>query len=384
MKKGSSTGAVKICIDIIMVLMLSVLFKKNLVSMRFHELVGAAMLLVMAVHLILNMKWIKAVTSGIVKGKARLSLQIVLNGALFVFMTAAVITGLMISKTLPTAIGGVFWIKPWHIFFSCMALITAGLHFGMHLRQISEKLYYKAGIKGTSKKAISAVILLLMLMAGGYCVYNTGFMRQLSMPFAGSFRMSEVPQGRGGGQLPDGAPGYEKRDGELEENQRGEGELRGRDEAPEYEKRDGEFEENQHVEGEAPGSGKRDGSGRARGEGKGLGLGKNPGRNEGGHGIAPGGMSQQGISDLGRTVKTATSYAGIFLFFAGLSALLGTAVQSIRNSSRKESFDKESNEEACEAEPNEEFCDAEPNEETCEAEPNEETYDEAPNEEVEK
>ena len=338
MKKGSSTGAVKICIDIIMVLMLSVLFKKNLVSMRFHELVGAAMLLVMAVHLILNMKWIKAVTSGIVKGKARLSLQIVLNGALFVFMTAAVITGLMISKTLPTAIGGVFWIKPWHIFFSCMALITAGLHFGMHLRQISEKLYYKAGIKGTSKKAISAVILLLMLMAGGYCVYNTGFMRQLSMPFAGSFRMSEVPQGRGGGQLPDEAPGYEKRDG----------------------------------------------SGRARGEGKGLGLGKNPERNEGGHGIAPGGMAQQGISDPGRTVKTATSYAGIFLFFAGLSALLGTAVQSIRNNSRKESFDKESNEEACDAEPNEEFCDTEPNEETYDEAPNEEVHDIMLNEEVEK
>ncbi|MDO5141186.1 MAG: DUF4405 domain-containing protein [Eubacteriales bacterium] len=358
MKKGSSTGAVKICIDIIMVLMLSVLFKKNLVSMRFHELVGAAMLLVMAVHLILNVKWIKAVTAGIVKGKARLSLQIVLNGALFVFMTAAVITGLMISKTLPTAIGGVFWIKPWHIFFSCMALITAGLHFGMHLRQISEKLYYKAGIKGTSKKAISAVILLLMLMAGGYCVYNTGFMRQLSMPFAGSFRMSEVPQGRGGGQLPDGAPGYEKRGGELEENQ--------------------------HVEGEAPGSGKRDGSGRARGEGKGLGLGKNPERSEGGHGIAPGGMAQQGMSDPGRTVKTAASYAGIFLFFAGLSALLGTAVQSIRNNSRKESSDKESNEEAYEAEPNEEFCEAEPNEETYDEAPNEEVHDIIPNEEVEK
>lgn len=77
------------------------MYQKRLISMEFHEIGGLALFGLFLVHKALNWKWLRAAAAGLRKG--RVTAAMVVDALLFLSMTAVLVTGLLISKTLPTA-----------------------------------------------------------------------------------------------------------------------------------------------------------------------------------------------------------------------------------------------------------------------------------------
>ena len=72
MKKTS----VKLLLDAFMLIILVLLYKKNVISLVFHEAAGIAICLLIVIHLLLNRKWISGVTQGLCKRETPLRTKI--------------------------------------------------------------------------------------------------------------------------------------------------------------------------------------------------------------------------------------------------------------------------------------------------------------------
>lgn len=150
MKKGKIYG--KLLLDLALLVLLSLMYRKNAISMRFHELGGLALCGLFLIHKALNRKWICSVTAGIIQRKAKLNVRWVVDVLLLVSMTAVLVTGLLISKTLPTAIAGTRGLQIWHYFFSAASLALSGIHLGLHGAYLKPTVE-QAAPAGNSKKS---------------------------------------------------------------------------------------------------------------------------------------------------------------------------------------------------------------------------------------
>ena len=87
------------------------------------------------------------------------------------------------AKTLPTAMQGAYFVKPWHYFAAAAALILAGIHLGLHWKYLRSVLLSKLPLPQWAAKVLGSVCLALVLVFGTYSLTASHFSSWLSGPF---------------------------------------------------------------------------------------------------------------------------------------------------------------------------------------------------------
>ena len=186
----------KLVLDAIMLILLVLMYKKQVISMEFHEIGGLALIGLFLIHHLINANWIGAVTRRLfAKGTPGLiRARYIVDALLLVAFLAVGVTGVLISKIVFSLhVAGNF--KTLHYFASALAIVLMGVHLGLHADYIFGKLLRK-GANRFAKIALCAV-LAVMIAFGGYSLFTTSFVRYLAAPLqtANAMHGTPVPSG---------------------------------------------------------------------------------------------------------------------------------------------------------------------------------------------
>jgi len=194
----------KIVLDTLMALVFVLLFNKNAVAgLTFHEIAGLTIGLAFIIHIIINFKWVKQITSKFFKSKMNLKTRIgyIIDLLLLIDMAFIIGTGISISQVL---FSGVFTSsagnKVLHISLSYIALLLIGIHIGLHWSWVMNvfKNTFKITGKGIAAKIITAVLAALIFIFGSYNIYSSGYFTKI-IPIT-----SISPQGQPTNKIPSG------------------------------------------------------------------------------------------------------------------------------------------------------------------------------------
>ena len=246
----------KLLLDLVLLVLLALMYQKKVISMHFHETGGLVLMGLFFLHKALNWKWIRGVTTGIFRRKAKVNAAWLVDALLLLSMTAVLITGLLISKTLPTTLANGFWLRPWHYFSAALALGLSGIHLGLHWAWLKNTVWNRLPVSGRLRTGIGALLLCIVMGFGTFSMVTTLFLSWFAQPFAVSEAVHEEGH--------DFLPGMEMGEG--------------------------------------------------HGKGGGKGLGRGPGK-----GMGKGAQQLHDISPA-NVLHTAVSYASILLWFAVLTA----------------------------------------------------------------
>lgn len=168
----------KMILDIIMLVLLVLMFKKNVISMSFHEVGGLALIGLFVIHNLVNWKWIKAVFSKLFHGgiNARTSIFAIINSLLAIDFILIGVSGVLMVHG---AAGS--W-KTVHYFCAALSIILMGIHIGLHWGLIKNVLGRHGYNKGA--KAVGSAVLIAALAYGIYGTASTSFVHWLTMPFS--------------------------------------------------------------------------------------------------------------------------------------------------------------------------------------------------------
>lgn len=199
----------KLLLDLVLLVLLALMYRKQAIGMCFHEWGGLALCGLFLIHKALNWKWIRAVTSGIFQGKVKLNARWIVDALLLVSMTAVLLTGLLISKTLPTAIANGHGLQMWHYFFAAAALVLSGIHLGLHGAHLKNHLWNRLPLPQKAGKMSGTILLCILFCFGSYHLLTSGFPSHFLRPFSiislsqregpPEFSEMEHPQGFGKG-----------------------------------------------------------------------------------------------------------------------------------------------------------------------------------------
>lgn len=178
---AKQTRILKLIFDAVLLALLVLMYKKQVISMEFHEIGGLALIGLFVVHHLVNARWIGASSRrlftrempGLVR--ARYLIDVLL---LIAFLTVGV-TGVLISKVVFSIhVAGNF--QALHSFSAALAVLLTGVHLGLHVDVLFGKLLRKEA--GKAAKAALAVVIAAMVAFGGYSLFTTSFLRYLAAP----------------------------------------------------------------------------------------------------------------------------------------------------------------------------------------------------------
>ncbi len=204
---ANQTRALKLALDAVMLVLLVLMYRKQVISMAFHEIGGLALIGLFVIHNLINGRWITATTRKLfAKGTpGMVRARYIVDALLLIAFLTVGITGVLINKTLFTLhVGGNA--KTLHYFASAVAIILMGVHLGLHADYIFGKLFKKGA--NQIAKIITAVLLTGLVAFGGYSLVTTQFVSFLSAPLQtaqfsrGAFQPSGDLALDGSGDLP--------------------------------------------------------------------------------------------------------------------------------------------------------------------------------------
>ena len=124
---------IKMMVDVSLLVMLPVLMAEILTGQEVHEWLGTAMAVVLILHHLLNINWLKNIGKG--NYTPLRSLITIINLLLFADMSILMISGIVMSgfvfEWLPIS-GGMILSRRLHLFTSHWGLILMALHTGVH------------------------------------------------------------------------------------------------------------------------------------------------------------------------------------------------------------------------------------------------------------
>lgn len=179
-------NVVKIVLDVVILLLLFLMYQKQVISLSFHEIGGLAVCGLFLVHKALNWKWICGVTrklfSKSMTGRARLSYLV--NVLMLLSFLFILISGVLISKTILTGISvpGHTW-KAIHYFASALAIILCGIHIGLHRNYIKNVFGKTIRLPKAVALPLSIILLAVVLAYGCYSAATSSFISWLAAPF---------------------------------------------------------------------------------------------------------------------------------------------------------------------------------------------------------
>ncbi len=184
----------KLCLDAVMLVLMLLMYSKNIISLAFHEIGGIALFVLFLLHLVWNGRWIAASTSRFFsKGTSgTVRALYVVDALLLVDFLFVLLGGVFISKVVFSFSVPGSW-KSIHYFASALAVVLMGVHIGFHFSYIRFTLKKALPFLGRIARPIGVVLLCVVLGFGVYSISTTSFVHWLSMPFTSS-----------GGQFADG------------------------------------------------------------------------------------------------------------------------------------------------------------------------------------
>ena len=174
----------KLLLDLVMLIVLVLLFRKDNFGLAFHEIAGLSLLCAFAVHIILNWRWVKQVTCRFFTENINIRTRIkyLINFGLLVCFIIIGISGILMSHVLfHFSIAG-NW-KTLHYFCSALAIILLGIHLGLHLTMIGGIIKSHIHINSVLRKTILCCLACAVVVIGIYSIPATSFSRYLTMPF---------------------------------------------------------------------------------------------------------------------------------------------------------------------------------------------------------
>lgn len=177
---------IKVVVDICMTILLFVLMAFHYVGLQWHEIIGAAMLVLFILHHILNGNWYKSLT----KGKYRFGriLLTAVDVALLVNMFLLMFSGIAMSRyvfrflDIPVSKA---WARGMHMTASYAGFLLMGFHIGLHYGMIIgmvKKAFSSINIENHDTKKGMAYTWILRSMAvwiaayGVYALYTRKFL----------------------------------------------------------------------------------------------------------------------------------------------------------------------------------------------------------------
>lgn len=220
-------NTMKILLDMVMLILLILMFNKNVISMSFHEIGGLVVCGLFVIHMLLNYKWIIGITKKIfdkgLKFKTRLGYMI--NLLLLLIMAFIAISGILISKTIFTSISSNNMIfKVGHQVVAGYGIILVGIHIGLHWNFIKSYIKKIIRIPGKLEKPLGVIFVALIMVYGVYNMGTSNFTRWLSTPFTVSQIGEGFDKGIGSKRLQQDKDHLEKQgetsDSKISSNQR--------------------------------------------------------------------------------------------------------------------------------------------------------------------
>lgn len=171
----------KLILDALMLVLLVLMYRKQVISLAFHEIGGLALIGLFVVHHLVNMRWIGAVTRRLFAKETPglVRARYLVDVLLLVSFLAVGITGVLISKTLFSfRIAGNA--KTLHYFASAISIILMGVHLGLHADYVFGKIFQRNANR--IAKIALALLLSCMVAFGGYSLFTTQFVSFLTAP----------------------------------------------------------------------------------------------------------------------------------------------------------------------------------------------------------
>ena len=164
MKALTNTVKIKLALDVASAVAVLACLSPAMTGQAIHEWLGIAVAVPIVVHLLLNWKWIVATTRRFFGPlQAQVRINYILNAALFITMTAAIFSGMMMSevalRSLGLSLGRSPSMKTIHNLASTTLVWVAGLHLAMHWNWVvsAVRRYVIAPLRGGSGRATGAL-----------------------------------------------------------------------------------------------------------------------------------------------------------------------------------------------------------------------------------
>jgi hypothetical protein len=173
--------ALKLAFDAAMLLLLALMYRKQAISLTFHEVGGLALIGLVVMHLLFNARWIGAVTKRLFSKSTGIHARAcyIVDALLLLALLTVGVSGVLISKVVFSFhVAGNF--KTLHYFSAALAVILMGVHLGLHADYIFGKLLKKSANKAA--KIILAAVLAAAVLFGGYSLFTSGFVTYLAAP----------------------------------------------------------------------------------------------------------------------------------------------------------------------------------------------------------
>lgn len=181
---GSRRNLLKWCLDGILIFLFVLMFRKRVISMRFHEIGGLVLLGVIVLHIVLNYRFIFTVTKKIfckaIPGKTKLGY--VIDICLLILFVLIGVSGAMMSKVVFSFNGGSQW-KTIHYTSSALTLVLIGIHVGLHwnyIKGIGKKIL---PLPSKVSKPLGYLVMIAFLAFGSYSLVTSSFSQWITMPF---------------------------------------------------------------------------------------------------------------------------------------------------------------------------------------------------------
>lgn len=155
--------------DILLFILILVEFSRIYLPPEIHEIIGIVLIALVIIHLILNRKYIKSISKG--KYHLKRSAMLIINIAFMVTFALTSILGLLSSQYVLTFmnIGNLSTIYL-HKIFAYLCLILLGLHLGINLNTLFNRL---------GEKKISYILYGIIIICGIYSFFKVDFLNHL-------------------------------------------------------------------------------------------------------------------------------------------------------------------------------------------------------------
>ncbi|MCE5344304.1 MAG: DUF4405 domain-containing protein, partial [Eubacteriales bacterium] len=175
----------KLLLDIIMAILLALMYSKRVLGgLPFHEIGGLALCGLFIIHKLLNFKWIEAVTIGLFSRRTPLRQKLfwVLDLLLLASFTFILVSGILISKVVFPNIGADAKanVKIWHYGISAFALVLTGIHTGLHMGWIRQRMGFLRKFPAALRQTLAVVLSVAVLAFGAYSVTSTAFLNWIA------------------------------------------------------------------------------------------------------------------------------------------------------------------------------------------------------------
>jgi hypothetical protein len=171
------TNRIKLALDILMLIILLLMYRKNVLGLSFHEIGGLAVCGLFIIHKLLNGKWILVVTGKLFSKKTawRCKLNWLIDFLLLVCFVFILLSGIQISKVLFDGQRGQSTAKLAHYAISALALVLLGVHLGLHYESIINRTPVRK-LPLTLRRIAAVGMSAVILGFGVYSMTSTNFL----------------------------------------------------------------------------------------------------------------------------------------------------------------------------------------------------------------